>query len=164
MKFLEVTFKQILVISGCDTSCEIAPRWMSVDLTHDKSISVQIMACWHQATSHYLSQCWLNSTSPYVLNRPQWVNPVRDKGPFILHIQYYDSWWAGDTRSQGISSHVIHLVILKYCDFNSRKVTMWSSTISWMMSSEQWNIFAIILYKKKYFFNFFVTTVCMLMS
>ena len=36
----------------------MAIRWMSLYLTVDKSILVQAMACCHQATSHYLSQCW----------------------------------------------------------------------------------------------------------
>ena len=32
------------------------------------------MAWCHQATSHYLSQCWPRSLSPYGVTRPQWVN------------------------------------------------------------------------------------------
>ena len=32
------------------------------------------MARWHQATSHYLSQCWPNTVSPHGVTRPQWVN------------------------------------------------------------------------------------------
>ena len=40
-----------------------------------------------EATSHYLSQCWPRSMSPYGLTRPPWVN----------------------TRTQGISSHCIDL-------------------------------------------------------
>ena len=33
------------------------------------------MACCHQATSHYLSQCWPRSMSRDGVTRPQWVNP-----------------------------------------------------------------------------------------
>ena len=40
----------------------------------DKSILVQVMAWCHQATSHYLSQCWPRSMLPYGIARPQWVN------------------------------------------------------------------------------------------
>ena len=32
------------------------------------------MACCHQTASHYLSQCWPWSMSPYSITRPQWVN------------------------------------------------------------------------------------------
>ena len=32
------------------------------------------MAWCRQATSHYLSQCWPTSPSPYGVTRPQWVN------------------------------------------------------------------------------------------
>ena len=54
--------------------CEITLIWMSQDLTDDdKSTLVQVMAWCHQATSHYLSQCWPRSMSPYSITRPQWV-------------------------------------------------------------------------------------------
>ena len=58
-----------------ELSCEIALKWMSLDLIDDKSTLVQVMAWCHQATSHYLSQCWPRSLSPYGVTRPQWVNP-----------------------------------------------------------------------------------------
>ena len=32
------------------------------------------MAWCHQATSHYLTQCWPRSVSPHGIPRPQWVN------------------------------------------------------------------------------------------
>ena len=48
-------------------------RWMPQDLTDDVSILVQVMAWCHQATSHYLSQCWLSLLSPYDVARPQWI-------------------------------------------------------------------------------------------
>ena len=42
-------------------------------LTDNKSTLVQVMAWCRQATSHYLSQCWLSSFLPYGVTRPQWV-------------------------------------------------------------------------------------------
>ena len=66
-------FKLILVVNGWGISCEIALKWMSLDLTDDKSILVQVMAWCRQAASHYLSQCWPRSLSPYGITRPQWV-------------------------------------------------------------------------------------------
>ena len=48
---------------------------MSLDLTDDKSTVVQVMAWCSQATSHYLSQCWLRSMSPYGVTGPEWVDP-----------------------------------------------------------------------------------------
>ena len=44
---------------------------MSMDLTDDMSTLVQVMAWCHQASSHYLSQCWPRSM-PYGITRPQW--------------------------------------------------------------------------------------------
>ena len=55
------------------TSCEICLRWVAQNATDDKSILVQVMACWPQATSHYLSRCWPRSMSPYGITKPQWV-------------------------------------------------------------------------------------------
>ena len=40
----------------------------------DKCTLVQVMAWCHQGTSHYLSQCWHSSMSPYHVTRPHWVN------------------------------------------------------------------------------------------
>ena len=59
---------------GWGISYEIALRWMPLDLTHDKSTLVQVMAWCRQATSHYLNQCWPRSMSPNGVTRPQWVN------------------------------------------------------------------------------------------
>ena len=65
---------QIISVSdGWGFSCELALRWMSLDLTDDKSTLVQVMAWCHQATSHYLSQCWHRSMSSYGVTRPHWV-------------------------------------------------------------------------------------------
>ena len=74
MKFLYVIFKWILVIDGWGISFEIALIWMSLDFTNDQSTLVQVMAWCRQATSHYLSQCWPRSLSPYGVTRSEWVN------------------------------------------------------------------------------------------
>ena len=50
---------------------------MPLNLTDDKSTLVQVMAWCRQATSHYLSQCWTRSLSPYGVARPQWVNMLK---------------------------------------------------------------------------------------
>ena len=72
--FRHVIFKQILVIDGWCICCEIALIWMSLDFADDQSTLVQVMAWCRQATSHYLSQCWPRSMSPYGVTGPQWVN------------------------------------------------------------------------------------------
>ena len=51
-------------------SCETALKWLSLDLTDDKSTLVQVMAWCHQATSHYLNQCWPRFLTPYGVTRP----------------------------------------------------------------------------------------------
>ena len=68
--------KLILVTthSAWDISYEITLSWISLDFTDGKSTLVQVMAWCHQATSHYLNQCWPRSMSPYGVTRPQWVN------------------------------------------------------------------------------------------
>ena len=71
--FRHVIFKQILVIEGWSISCEIALIGMTLDFIDDQSALVHAMAWCRQATSHYLSQCWPRSLSPYDVTRPQWV-------------------------------------------------------------------------------------------
>ena len=56
---------------------------MSLYLTDDKSTLVQVMAWCRQATSHYLSQCWPRSLSPYSVTWPQWVNSNMTCMPFM---------------------------------------------------------------------------------
>ena len=46
---------------------------MLQELIDDKSTLVQVMAWYHQATSHHLSQSWQVSMSRCGLTRPQWV-------------------------------------------------------------------------------------------
>ena len=82
--FRYVTFKWISVIDGWGISCEIALLWMSLNFTDDQSTLVQVMAWCRQATSHYLSQCWPRSMSPYGVTRPQCVNSV-SPGDAIWH-------------------------------------------------------------------------------
>ena len=63
-----VIFKLIVGIDGWGISSENTPGWLSLDLTvtdDDEPISVQVMAWGHQATSHYLSQCWHRFLLPY---------------------------------------------------------------------------------------------------
>ena len=72
--FKTAIFNLVLLIGFFRSSNDNAPRWMSWDLTDDKSTLVQVMAWCRQATSHYLSQCWPSSMSPYGVTRPQWVN------------------------------------------------------------------------------------------
>ena len=76
--YRKVIFQLILVIDGLSISCKIVLKWMPMDLTDGKSTLVQVMAWCRQATSHYLSQCWPRSLSPYGVIRPQWVQ-------WILH-------------------------------------------------------------------------------
>ena len=75
--FRYVIFKRILAIDGWGISCEIALVWMPMDFTDDQSTLVQVMVWCRQATSHYLSQCWPSSMSPYGVTRPQWIKPHR---------------------------------------------------------------------------------------
>ena len=74
--FRYLIFQIISVIDGWGISCELALRWMSLDLSDNKSTLVQVMAWCRQATSHYLNQCWPRSSMPYGITRSQWVNTL----------------------------------------------------------------------------------------
>ena len=52
---------------------EIALKWMSLDLTNDKSTPTQVTAWCHHASNHYPSQCWPRALLPFDISRPQWV-------------------------------------------------------------------------------------------
>ena len=60
-----VIFNLVLLIGIFRSSHDNAVWWIPQDLTDDKSILVQVMAWCRQASSHYLSQCWPRSLSPY---------------------------------------------------------------------------------------------------
>ena len=69
----DYNFQTSLIIGGWNIACEIAIKWLSRDLTHDKSALVEVMAWFPQATSHYLSLCWPSSVLPlaFGINKPQ---------------------------------------------------------------------------------------------
>ena len=67
-------FKLVIENSRLGTGCEIALRWMPQNPINGKSTLFQLMAWCHQATSHYLSQCWPICLLPFGITRPQRVN------------------------------------------------------------------------------------------
>ena len=110
--FGKVIFTLIHVINGCDTSCKIILIWMSIDLTNDKSALVQVMAWCRQATSHYLSQCWPRSLSPYGVTRSQWVNRYEEDLPLWVerilrgHTIAHDGVEEGLTLTGVVTQHL----------------------------------------------------------
>ena len=56
---------------------------MSPDLTDNESTLVQVMAWCHQASSHYLNQCWILSMLPYGITRQQWVKKSNCCNSFV---------------------------------------------------------------------------------
>ena len=92
--FTHVIFKLMLVNDGWGFSYEIALIWMSQNFTYDQSTLVQVMAWCHQATSHYLNQCWPRSLSPYGVTRPQWVIIDSEKGAMgTLRCWFRRTYW-----------------------------------------------------------------------
>ena len=79
-----VIFNLVLLIGIFRSSHDNALRWMTQDLTDDKSTLVQVMAWCRQAASHYLSQCWLSSLSPCGVTRPQWVKSQQWSWMFLI--------------------------------------------------------------------------------
>ena len=71
INFYVVIFIQILVIDGWGIFCEITLLWMTLIFIDDQSTLVQVMASCRHATSHYLSQCWTRSLSPFAVTMPQ---------------------------------------------------------------------------------------------
>ena len=91
-----------------EVSNEVAIRWMSLDFTKGKSTLVQVMAWCRQATSHYLSQCWPRSLSPYGVTRTQCVKfvlpQVTPGWSHSLHCRPFRMRWARSWRTLTRSS------------------------------------------------------------
>ena len=83
-----VVFNLVLLIGVFRSSYDNALRCMPRDLTDDKSTLVQVMAWCRQATSHFVSQFWLSSLSPYGVARPQWVK-VTCKSHVLVQLAWY---------------------------------------------------------------------------
>ena len=71
--FENAIFNLVLLIGVFKSSYDNVLRWMSQNLTDNKSTLVQVMAWCRQATSHNLNQCWPRSPTPYGVTRPQCV-------------------------------------------------------------------------------------------
>ena len=120
--FRKVIFKLILV-NGCwGISYEIALGWMAQDIADDKSTLVQEMAWCHQPTSHYLSQCWPRSLSPYGVTRPQWVDPCSSGlTPWLLNLPQSPHCWAGaDDHAKKFSM----LQTWSYCTYQATQTPL----------------------------------------
>ena len=80
------------MIDGWGISCELALRWMSLDLI-DKSTLVQVMAWCRQATSHYLSQWWPSSLLPYGITRSRDISAWINEHIFINTLRPRQNGW-----------------------------------------------------------------------
>ena len=117
-KFRWVLFKPITMIDGWDIFSEIALRRMSLDLTDDKSTLVHVMAWWCQATSHYLSQCWPSSLSPYDVTRPQWVkawNRCKKKKKNLWNLNQNMPIFMQDNLLRNVVSKIVAILFLPQC-------------------------------------------------
>ena len=107
-----VIFKLICGIYILSIPCEIALMWMLQDLTADQLTSFQVMAWCRQATSDYLSQCWLRSMSSHGITRPQWIKWC-PKSPCHIHWNFIltlSTWYICD-----ISSTMLNQVHTIFC-------------------------------------------------
>ena len=98
--FRSLIFQIISVIDGWGISCEVAHRWMSLDITDDKSTMVQVMA-W--------CQCWPRSPSPYGITRPRSL--------LTSVIKSYRISFTMDTLTANMQPHENAIWVLdKFCD------------------------------------------------
>ena len=101
----------ILMTDGWCISCEIALRWISLDLTDGKSTLVQVMAWCRQPKSHFRCQCWPRSMLPYDITRLQWAMPVLYQAITLAN---------GDILSIGPSVTNVNKIWIKTNKFLSR--------------------------------------------
>ena len=164
--FRQVIFKLILMNGGWGISYEIALRWMPLDLTDDKSTLVQVMAWCRQATSHYLSQCWLRSMSPIGVIRPQSVNCGLVASYVFVNITYGNGLLPDSTinhipqamlRSRQL--HTIQYIAPKFwiqCKrFHPRNcILKWRLQMSTILFWSEWATAVLDCWKESFFFSF----------
>ena len=63
-------------------------RWMTENLTNEKSTLIQVMAWCSKATSHYLNQWWPRLISPYRTTWPQWVSILNKMASYALYCKH----------------------------------------------------------------------------
>ena len=143
------------MIDGWGISCEIALIWMSLDFTDNQSTLVQVMARCRKATSHYLSQCWPRSLSPYGVTRPQWVEMHSlSFGLVMVSVQFIVSMIASlaDSNLQQdvrlhkddiyvyiymISCNHPHIIICKWGKLKCQEILQGLIISIWKMSSDE---------------------------
>ena len=99
-------------------------------------IVLQVMAWCRQATSHYLSQCWPSSMSPYGITRPQWVNIFSKKGyndVFLLVFTEPSSGTKDLRQPLRTSQKVLHLGKPRYLPRPSRPATPLPTKVQLML-------------------------------
>ena len=81
-------FKRVIQNCSLSTHCEISLMCMPHISFDEKSTSVQVLAWFRQARSHYLTQCWHRSMSPYGIlrPRPQWVKTQVEAIPNLYQL------------------------------------------------------------------------------
>ena len=163
--FRYVNFKWILMINGWDICCEIALIWMSSDFIDDQSTLVQVMAWCRQATSHYLSQCWPRSLSPYGVTRPELANRLTDEWVFRKQVYPLEKKLYPFGKKAKLFIFLGWRRTLQSCDVRSPVlVSSWYSLLGfrmmicmhdnmhniWEVHFISWHIFLSLLWNQEY--------------
>ena len=82
LNFRWVIFKLILVIGGWGMTCEIAVRWLPLDLTDDKSTLVHVMSWCRQARCGVVHTNCQRKLKIASLQHPyrSWISPLNSLG------------------------------------------------------------------------------------
>ena len=116
-----VIFNLALLIGIFKSSYDDVLRWMPQDLSDDKSTLVQVMAWCHQATSHYLNQCWPRSLMSYGVTRPQWVNSLGSRDAYMTRPP-----WVQIKACRLFSAKPLSETMITYCQ-TLRNTLQWNN-------------------------------------
>ena len=130
-----IIFKSILVIDGWGISCDVALILLSLDFTDDQSTLVEVMAWCRQATSHYLSQCWPRSLSPYGVTRPQWGNIF-----WWIIFQYHSGLFHWHWGNQDMVRLSITFQKICSCNLGPVSILRPSFQVLWFPLQPRWTI------------------------
>ena len=134
------------------------------------------MAWCRQATSHYLSQCWPISLSPYDVTRPQWVNglmevirPLADilltwilSSSEVQHFERYFLWCVFDKPHDSlpflcVSGKPMRNLETKSGEFSNISLAYNTHTMDMLWEKFQW---ILPLYMKQICFQSKASVVC----
>ena len=144
-------YSTYFLLDNCRISCEIAFRWLSLDITADKSALLQVIPWCRGAIRHYLKLCWPRSMCHMALGRNELMNLLLHAAGYITGVTTLAwtrqkspvQWCCRKEIWQTAETDWNHTepVRVKYkqpvCSQNNKKSLFSDGLMKWMIITEQ---------------------------